>query len=118
MNPYTGKEMENITEGVNIETTKTMGKCSCTWGLEFEPLLCIQLLPCGVCEIKNEDNQFLLKGQCEVNLIERQDYDQNYYIHGLVNGKLHFKGYYLAIEVKNINDFLHFYRAYKQSHFL
>ena len=89
MNPYTGKEMGETGEGVNIET---FNACSFTWGIEFRTYVCSDILPCGVCEIKNEDNQFLLKGQCEVNLIERQDYDLNYYIHGLVNGKIHFKG--------------------------
>ena len=52
---------------------------------------CTKRISCGVCNnIDGGKNRIWLKGVCKINLDE-QEYDARYYIHGIKNGKMHFR---------------------------
>ena len=51
---------------------------------------CSSRTPCGVC---NHDTakRLVLKGLCFQELQEGGDFDTEYYAHGLINGRMHFR---------------------------
>jgi hypothetical protein len=60
------------------------------WGTGIKTKECTTKASCGVCNIDTGANNMWLKGVCNVNR-EEGEYDVKYYIHGMMNGKMHFR---------------------------
>ena len=89
IDPYT---KEGLTNEYITNQLDASQPCALIWGRELRPYSCEGKLTCGYCRLEQESNRFLMKGVCDTNLYEKYDYDLNYYVHGLKNGKLYFKG--------------------------
>ena len=88
VDPYTG---QGLTEENPIAQLKGDRECAAVWGTDFVTSRCNGELACGYCELEQNENKFMIKGLCQSNFVNN-DYDNYYYIHGLKNGKLFFKG--------------------------
>ena len=51
---------------------------------------CDNTLPCGLCTLKSQ-KRLKLKGLCVDDLQEDADFDTEFYVYGLVNGRIHFR---------------------------
>ena len=51
---------------------------------------CASLTPCGICDIEPQ-KRLRLKGLCVDELKDNSDFDVEYYAHGLMNGRIHFR---------------------------
>ena len=88
--PYTGEILTEDNLISRLDNKKF--ECAAIWGTEFRPARCDGKTMCGLCEIDQNNNKYIMKGFCKSNLIDKSDYDLYYYIYGLKNGKIYFKG--------------------------
>ena len=72
-------------------------KCSYAWGPEgFETNFCDDSFACGVCILDDgrgsaSSSGLKIKGLCSENVEVTEEYDVDFYVHGMKNGKPHFK---------------------------
>lgn len=52
---------------------------------------CSSQVPCGICTMKTNIRRLMLKGLCVQDMTKNSDFDTEYYPHGLVNNRIHFR---------------------------
>ena len=110
MDPYTKEVItgENSDKVATYKPTSLTDSCAYVWGrgnmeskdcdTRSRMTLCfmgqrmtaIFRLVCGMCQLP-ERQMVMVKGLCDKNVVDEQEYDRSYYIFGLENGKVHFR---------------------------
>jgi hypothetical protein len=90
INPYTNRPLKGNNAIVSLRPTTGFDVCAVMFGVRIKTKGCMIKVSCGVCTIDIGANNMWLKGVCNANR-EEEEYDVKYYIHGLLNGKMHFR---------------------------
>ncbi|XP_040564481.2 uncharacterized protein [Lepeophtheirus salmonis] len=92
INPYTGRSEKITFETVRFNANPRQTNIYFNGPQEIFGGMSNQGLACGIClVVKEEYNRLFLKGLCNSEFTENF-FDREYYPHGYINDKIHFKG--------------------------
>ena len=88
--PYNDEE-----DFANFKTPDTTSNCVYVLGDKVFPEECTQAAACGICKLGTAtdipNTIIKMKGVCEDDLLRKKNYDLDYYIYGVKNGRPHFR---------------------------